>query len=148
MSGNGIKASIAMLLTAFTLYFRNIAVPMTILLILMVLDYLTGMTNAWIRRELSSKRGIEGIVKKVSYLVVIVIGMVADYLIISLGSTLGLAVPEGLTFVGLLVTVWLILNEAISILENLQKIGTPLPQFLVKLIERLKDQTEGKGDSE
>lgn len=148
MSGTGIKATVAVMLTAFTAYFKNMAIPMTILIFLMILDYATGMANAWLTRSLSSKRGIEGIIKKVSYLVVIAVGMVADYLIISFGKLLTLQVPEGLTAVGLLVTIWLIINEALSILENLQKIGTPLPSFLIKLIERLKSSAEGSGEDE
>ena len=47
---------------------------------------------------------------------------------------------------GLLVTVWLIFNECISILENVAQIGAPLPPFLVKLIGKLKKTTEDKGE--
>ena len=148
MNGTEIKATVTVMLTAFGVYFGNMVVPLTILIVLMVLDYASGMANAWITRSLSSKRGIEGIIKKVSYFVVIVIGMIADYMIMALGDRIGLEVPRGLTAIGLLVTFWLILNEAISILENLAKIGTPMPNFLKKLIERLKDTTEGSGDSD
>ena len=47
---------------------------------------------------------------------------------------------------GLLVTVWLIFNECISILENVAEIGAPMPPFLVKLIGKLKKTTEDKGE--
>lgn len=45
---------------------------------------------------------------------------------------------------GLLVAVWLIINEMISILENLSKLGVPIPEFLTKIIQRLKNSTERK----
>ena len=48
-------------------------------------------------------------------------------------------------YMGVLVTVWLIINELISILENLGAVGVPLPGFLQKLIKRLK-QTVDKED--
>ena len=35
---------------------------------------------------------------------------------------------------GLIVAVWLIINELISILENLSELGTPIPPFLVKIV--------------
>ena len=47
---------------------------------------------------------------------------------------------------GLLVTFWLVLNECISILENLSAIGVPLPPFLMKIVDKLKQTTEAKGE--
>ena len=52
----------------------------------------------------------------------------------------------GFFFFGLLVTIWLLLNECISILENISEIGVPLPPFLVSLIQKLKKTTEVKGE--
>ena len=49
-----------------------------------------------------------------------------------------------------MVIVWLVINELISILENVAAIGGPVPGFLQKLIQRLKVSVEekvGDGDS-
>ena len=46
----------------------------------------------------------------------------------------------------MVVTIWLLLNECISILENISEIGVPLPPFLVSLIQKLKKTTEVKGE--
>ena len=43
-------------------------------------------------------------------------------------------------------TIWLVLNECISILENISEIGVPLPAFLMKLIEKLKKTVENTGE--
>lgn len=145
MEANGIKATITVLITAFLMYFQNLMTPFIILFILMILDWITGLTNAWMHKELSSARGIQGIVKKVSYFVVIAVAMVADYLIFHVANQIGIEMPQALTAIGMLVTVWLIVNECISILENLAKIGTPMPAFLKKLMERLKEKTEDQG---
>ncbi|MBQ2538385.1 MAG: phage holin family protein, partial [Ruminococcus sp.] len=40
---------------------------------------------------------------------------------------------------GMMIAVWLIVNELLSILENLGRLGIPLPEFLVKAVERLRD---------
>ena len=45
---------------------------------------------------------------------------------------------------GLLVAVWLIINEMISILENLSRMDVPLPDFLVKAIEKAKNSIDTK----
>ena len=39
--------------------------------------------------------------------------------------------------------VWLIINELISILENLGEIGVPLPEFLVNAVKSLKNKVDG-----
>ncbi|MEI3124242.1 MAG: phage holin family protein [Oscillospiraceae bacterium] len=44
--------------------------------------------------------------------------------------------------------VWLIINELLSILENVEAIGVPLPAFLRKLLGRLQVSTEAKTDTE
>ena len=148
MDHTALKATITVALTALTAYFSSLATPLCILLILVILDYATGMTNAWVHKELSSNKGIQGIMKKIGYFVVIIVAMSIDYLIIEFTKYFDLAVSPNVTIIALLVTIWLILNEAISILENLDKLGTPIPSFLKKLIEHLKQKTEEKGDED
>ena len=43
-----------------------------------------------------------------------------------------------------IVVVWLIVNELISILENVAILGAPVPGFLQSLIKRLKVSVEDK----
>lgn len=48
-------------------------------------------------------------------------------------------------YLGLIVVIWLLINECISILENLGEIGVPLPGFLIKGIKKLQKNIEEKG---
>ena len=48
--------------------------------------------------------------------------------------------------ISLLVVTWLIVNESISILENLVLIGVPFPSFLSRIVQRLKTSVEQKGE--
>ena len=50
------------------------------------------------------------------------------------------------TFFGMLVAVWLIINELISILENLARLETPLPGFLLELVQHFKVVVEAQGN--
>ena len=45
----------------------------------------------------------------------------------------------------MIITVWLIINELISILENLGEMGVPLPSFLTSMIKTLKSKVEEQG---
>lgn len=147
MKDNIIQATVSLALGALAAYFNVLLIPVLILIIVMVIDYATGMTSAWKSGELESKTGLIGILKKVSYLVLVAVGGVVDYLI-----SAGLAaanVEISVTYCcGLIVTVWLIINELISILENLAELGTPIPKFLVNVVHRLKNTVESKTDSD
>ena len=48
------------------------------------------------------------------------------------------------TFFGLLVTIWFIINEIISILENIGRMGTVLPDFLKNVLAELKENINNK----
>jgi len=50
--------------------------------------------------------------------------------------------------VAAIVIVWLIINELLSILENVAAIGGPVPAFLQKLLGRLKNAVEKKAEDE
>lgn len=142
---NTVKAIISAAIAALACYLGTLLVPLVMLIVVMLLDYITGMTKAWITSTLSSRTGVKGIVKKLLYFVAVCVAMICDWLIV---SGLAAAGVDGINFVfiSVLVIVWLVLNELISILENLAAIGVPLPSFLLKLIHRLKISTEKSGE--
>ena len=141
----GIQAIISTALAAFASYLGALAVPIIVLMVMMIIDYLSGMLAAWSEGTLSSKVGAKGIVKKVGYMALIVVAMGVDYLICSGVSAASLDLPYTMWF-GLLVAVWLIINEMISILENLGRLGVPIPGFLRAIVKKLKISADGKDE--
>lgn len=115
------------------------------LCLVMVIDYGTGMTAGFKEHNIESKKGMWGIVKKLLYGVAVAVAMIVDWTIITVASYVDLAIPTT-TFFGILVAVWLILNELISILENLKRMEVPLPPFLIKIVNRFKITVENSGD--
>ena len=142
-----IKGIAATALASVGAYFRQLTFPLLLLIVAMVLDYGTGMAAAWVQKKLSSRTGIIGILKKVGYMVVVAVAVIVDMVISSALSTAGVSSDYPNIF-ALLVTFWLTLNELISILENVSEIGVPIPDFLMKIIHKLKQTTEEKGDVE
>lgn len=138
---NGWKLLIAVALAALGTYLQQLAVPMAVLFLVMLMDYLSGMSAAVKTGTLDSRIGIFGILKKVCYLLIVAVGMVLDYLIHILGGEFGLSL-QGTYFVGLVVIIWLIINECISILENTAKMGVPVPPFIEPLLHKLKRHSE------
>ena len=142
-----LQAVFSAALAALISYLGVVAIPVTVLMTAMIIDYVTGMAAAWHNKKLSSKKGLSGIIKKISYLALVCVGMGVDWVIYYGIKSVG--VDMGYTFFfGVLVAVWLITNELISILENLESIGVPMPTFLIKIVKRLKITAENVGESE
>ena len=144
-SEKGIQMVISAALAAFASYLGALAVPIIVLMVMMIIDYLSGMSAAWSEGTLSSKVGAKGIIKKVGYMALIVVAMGVDYLICSGISAASLDLPYTMWF-GLLVAVWLIINEMISILENLDRLDVPIPGFLRAIVRKLKISADGKDE--
>lgn len=109
-------------------------------------DYGTGMLSAKYLGKWNSRTGIWGIVKKLLYAVVVAIAMICDWCILKVAEQLGISIPIG-TFFGLLTALWLILNEIISIMENLAKMETKLPPFLSKFVIKFSKLLEQQGEN-
>lgn len=101
------------------------------LLILVLLDYVTGICVAVQRKQLSSEIGAKGITKKVAIFVVIAFCHVLDHYLI-----------HSETALETVATVFYLSNEGISILENVGKLGVPLPEKVQALLRTLKSQEE------
>ena len=122
-------------------YLGIVSIPIVMLVFAMIIDYITGMSAAWYNSEFSSKKGIKGIVKKISYLALVVVAMIIDWLISQGLQRINVEFHYSVFF-AVLVAVWLIINELISVLENLSRMGVPIPNFLRKLIDRLKNTVD------
>ena len=132
----------------------GILVPLIILLVgMMIIDYITGMGAASQEALMhpndpsfgwSSKKGFAGIVKKVAIFAVITVAIALDYLIAVAVGQLGMSPPKMAVF-GLLVVVWFLLNEMLSIIENAGRMGADIPDWLAKYIAILKKKIDDKG---
>lgn len=97
------------------------------LVVLVIIDYVTGLMKAYISGELSSKVGFKGILKKLMYFAIVAVAVIIDTL----------TGAEGVLRVACIG--FLIANEGVSILENCAAAGLPVPQALVKVLAKLKD---------
>ena len=120
----------SVILTTFIYLLGGFDVALQSLLIVIIIDYLTGIASAIYNKELSSKVGFKGIIKKFCYLLVVALSVVIDNL---LGQT---------GIVRSLVIYFFVANDGLSVVENLAEMNIKLPQ---KLIESLK-QIKEKGD--
>lgn len=100
------------------------------LIALIVIDYLTGVLQAIFNKCLSSDVGYKGIIKKVVTLLIVALAFIIEQ---ATGGAF--AIREIVIF-------FFIANEGISLLENAGKMGLPLPQKLLDILQQLKGEKE------
>lgn len=105
-----------------------VSVPAAVqaLLVLMTIDYVTGLLRAVVRRDLCSATGLKGLVKKTLMMLLVV---VAHFLVRTL--------HVGFDFGSTVATAFAV-NEAISIVENCAEAGVPIPTALLEVLIRAK----------
>ena len=140
-----LKSVTAVVGAGIAAYCGQLAAPVLVLLCMMVIDYVTGMVKAYMTAQLSSRIGVKGILKKLCYMAMVAVGAAVDYLLHGALKQAGIDLHIEL-FCGLLVTVWLIINELISVLGNLAAIGVPGFPRLNRLLSRLKSTVNEKED--
>lgn len=121
-----------------------LSIPVMLLITCNVIDYITGLIASKFRnQEIDSYKGIRGIAKKICMWLLVGVGVIVDQLLSYSADVAGITLP--FTFlVACIVAVWLVCNEIISILENINDIGVTLPPFLQPIVKNLKKQVENK----
>lgn len=125
-----------------------LAIPVGLMVACNVIDYITGAIASKYRNEaLDSYKGIKGIIKKVCMWLLVLVGWIIDMLLKYAGGTVGIEVPFNF-LIACVVAIWIVCNEIISILENVNDIGVTLPPFLQPIVKNLKSQVENKTNIE
>lgn len=131
----------------------GILIPVICLfVILMIIDYISGMLAS--KKEAlenprnkkygwNSTKGILGIYKKMGYMLTIFTAFCMDYIMYKFAKEIGLQYNSN-TILGLLVSIWFIINELISILENAGRLGAELPDFFKKVLTESKKDLNSK----
>ena len=120
----------SVILTTFIYLVGGFDIAIQSLLIVMVVDYLTGIASAIYKKELSSKIGFKGILKKFSYLCVVALSVIID----------NLTGQSGL--IRTLVIYFFVANDGLSIIENMAEMGVKLPEKLIDALEQIKKKGE------
>lgn len=139
---NYIKAIFTAVFAFLSALLGVLAVPVILLVTCNLIDYATGlMASKYRSQDINSYKSIRGIFKKVSMWLLVVVGAIIDELLLYATATIGKPVP--VTFlIACIVAMWLICNEIISILENIQDMGVNIPAFLQPLVKHIRSQVE------
>lgn len=105
-------------------------VSLICLVIVIALDYISGVMKAFVLKSLSSKIGLYGLMKKIGLLLVVMLAVVVD------------RVTGNTGMIRNLVIYYFVANEGLSIIENLGQAGVPVPQSIKKALKALKKESK------
>lgn len=129
-----ICAALAGIGTFLTFIFGDWDVALQCLVIAVALDYISGVIKAFVNKELSSKIGVKGLLKKVGVFVIVALAVLLDKITGESGM------------VRTLVIYYFVANEGLSIVENLGEAGLPIPDVIKKALKSLKNESKGKSN--
>ncbi|WP_462425763.1 phage holin family protein [Fusobacterium varium] len=101
------------------------------LLIMMALDYITGVAKGYKEKNVNSKRAYKGFWKKLVILIIVVAATQMDIILQGVG-------------IRTLVLMFYVATEFLSILENAAILGVPIPEKLKLSLEQYRDNQEIK----
>ena len=114
--------------------------------IMIAIDFITGLIYAWSSRTFESKKMRTGLTKKVGEISIIVIGEVFSF---------AFGLPR---YIMVGISLYIVLMELMSVFENLDKMGVPIPKFIKDVVnnttesilnadaETIKDKAEEISD--
>ena len=117
-------------LTGLTWLIGDWNVSLSILVVFMTLDFITGIIKGFMTNTVSSNTGFKGVMKKCMYFVALIVANMLDLLI------------GGVPVFRTIVAYYLLSIEAISILENLEAMKVPLPQQIKDKFMSIKDENK------
>lgn len=126
-----IKISCSMIGAGLSYFLGGLDGFLYALIIMVSIDYITGVISAVVRKELSSTTGFIGILHKIVIFALVGVAHTIDLFVVKQGDVLRTAV-----------IFYYIANEGISILENCAEIGLPVPEKLKKTLLQIKDESE------
>ena len=139
---NTIAKALAAAAGAVISFFTGLPAIMWVLIGVMTLDFMTclitgamGVSGKTEGGRLSSRAAIEGLMRKVMVLLVVLLAVLLD-LAVQTGAGVSFSAVTGAT------CLWFIASEGVSILENAAHMGLPVPDVLIRALEVMRSSEE------
>lgn len=113
-------------------------------------DWFTGWMKSRINHAENSNKGLQGVLKKLGYWVMVAVSFGMSAIFIRIGEILGLNL-QITVLLGWFVLASLIVNEIRSILENFVEAGFVVPEILIKglaVADKMVNQHSDEGEKD
>lgn len=142
------KAAVTAFLASMTAYMGWRTVMVLAWAVLMFLDYFSGSAAARQNGTWKSETARKGIWHKAGMIVVVAVCAITDAVMITVCQSLpnDVLAIEWPVVIFPMVTIWYILTEIGSIIENAIAMGAPVPAWLPKIIDATKHVADAAGE--
>lgn len=139
-----IKAAVTGVIAFITALIGPVGWIVIVWLLAILLDYLTGTWAALSHGEWSSAVARQGLWHKLGSIIAAFVAAMFDI-------ALGVILPQlGIDYHHIILTpivcLWYLLTELGSMIENIDKLGAPVPDFLRKAIKKVKNEVDHIGE--
>lgn len=139
-----IKAAITAALAFVTALIGPVGWVVIVWIFSMIFDYLTGTAAAIASGEWDSTIARQGLWHKLGSIAAVLVAAMLD---IALGVILPqLGIEHTYTILTPVVCIWYLITELGSMIENVDKMGAPVPDFLRKALKKIKHKVETIGE--
>lgn len=118
--------------TGLVYLFGGFDVALSCIVIAIALDYVSGLIKAFYTKQLSSKIGFKGLLKKIGILILVMVAVLVDRVAGNTGA------------IRTLVIYYFVANEGLSIIENLAATNIPIPAVLKRALKSIKKEGSKK----
>ena len=141
-----IKAAVTAAIAFVTALIGPIGWIVIVWIFAMLLDYLTGSWAALSHGDWDSAVARQGLWHKLGSIVAVLITAMLD---ISLGVILPqLGIEYEYIILTPIVCLWYLITELGSMIENIDKLGAPVPDFLRNMIKKVKGKVDSIGEDQ
>ena len=139
-----IKAAVTAAIAFVTALIGPIGWIVIVWIFAMLLDYLTGSWAALSHGEWDSSVARQGLWHKLGSIVAVLISALLD---VSLGVILPqLGIEYEYVILTPIVCLWYIITELGSMIENIDELGAPVPDFLRDMIKKVRNKVDSIGE--
>lgn len=136
-NGAILKPILATLIAALSYVSNSLGSLFWIYIFLTCCDFISGVMAAYITGELNSSIGRKGIIRKFGTFIVIICAVFIDYFALHYGVNTS-------SFLYASVCSWYITMDSISIFENADRMGIPIPEWMKKGLKIAKPSSKIK----
>lgn len=143
-----IKWLLSAIMGIVSTFTEHYGVMIVLVICAIVFDFATGIIKAKINGTINSATSTKGLFKKVALLTCLFFGFFLDYAIPYMCSSISIELPFNTPF-GLIMCFYIVLNECISICENLYECDNSImPKWIVNILLKAREQIEDGGSVE
>lgn len=133
---NSIKVGLSFLGSVIAYHLGGFDTYLMLLVLLICTDLVTGILKALVKKDLASREMLVGIIRKLLIMVCVCISFELN------AALLEYAKEAGVNYnwdIRMFIIIYFVLEELLSVLENIAVIGVPMPKFIIQFLRVVVD---------